>query len=355
LADHYNDRPLNFNDFPRTFSAGRVVRPHAMFPVSCISDHKKLCTPTVCVKTMPFMSTSTFSESLQKFEIPGRVRLSRGNGGLPKIDVATGRSTAEMYLHGAHITGFQKNGELPLLFMSTKSLFAPGQPIRGGVPICYPWFGNRDHEPAHGFARVCEWQLVKTSAVPAGAVALTFALPQIPGREAWKGLRTEFLVTVADTLTMELMTTNDSGAEMPAIENCLHTYFHVGDITQVFVTGLQGLPFDDFAAGAAGVRRLENGSTLQITKETNRVYPNATGPVEIRDENLRRTIRVEKFNSHSTIVWNPWTTQKLPDDFDPAEYKTMVCVESGNVRQNKLSLAPGKATSLKVILSSRTD
>ena len=160
-------------------------------------------------------------------------------------------------------------------------------------------------------------------------------------------------MTVADTLTMELITTNDACGETLEIENCLHTYFHVGDIAQVSLTGLQGAPFDDFAAGAAGARKLENGSLLRITKETNRVYPNATGTVEIHDENLKRTIRVEKFNSHSTVVWNPWTTQKLPDDFDPAEHQHMVCVESGNVKQNKLSLAPGKTATLKVVLSSQ--
>ena len=299
------------------------------------------------------MSTPTFSESAQQLEIPGRVTFNRGKGDLPKIDIATGRSTAEIYLHGAHVTGFQKHGEPPLLFLSDRSHFAPDQPIRGGVPICFPWFGNRDNEPSHGFARVYEWQLVKTSAAPAGTVTLTFALPHIPGREAWKGLRTEFIVTVADTLTMELITANDSCGETLAIENCLHTYFHVGDIARVFITGLQGVSFDDFAAGAAGARRLENGSTVRITKETNRVYPNSTGPVEIRDEYLKRTIRVEKSGSRSTVVWNPWTTQKLPDDFDPAEHQTMLCVESGNVKQNQLSLAPGKTASLKVILSSR--
>jgi D-hexose-6-phosphate mutarotase len=160
------------------------------------------------------------------------------------------------------------------------------------------------------------------------------------------------VVTVADTLTMELITANESCQETREIENCLHTYFHVGDIGQVFITGLEGVAFDDFAAGAAGARKLENGSTLHITKETNRVYPNTTVPVEIRDENLKRTIRVEKSGSRSTVVWNPWTTQKLPDDFDPPEHQTMVCVESGNVKQNKLSLVPGSATGLKVILSS---
>ena len=97
---------------------------------------------------------------------------------------------------------------------------------------------------------------------------------------------------------------------------------------------------------------MENDPVLRITKETNRVYPDNAATVEIRDGNLKRTIRVEKFNSQSTVVWNPWTTQKLPDDFDPAEHKNMVCVESGNVKQNKISLAPGQTAALKVILSS---
>jgi glucose-6-phosphate 1-epimerase len=305
------------------------------------------------LKLLGFMETVILPEHLRKLEIPGRATLARGNGGLPKINVATGRSLAEIYLHGAHVTGFQKNGEPPLLFMSAQSHFAPDQPIRGGVPICFPWFGNRAGEPAHGFARIAAWQLVEIFAAPDGAVTLTFALPQIPGRETWKNLRTEFVVTVADTLTMELIAANDACGETLEIENCLHTYFYVGDIAQVSIDGLPGLPFDDFAAGAAGAGKLEKGSVLRITKETNRVYPHATGTVEIRDENLKRMVRVEKFNSHSTVVWNPWTTQKLPDDFDPAEHRHMVCVESGNVKQNKLSLAPGKTASLRVILSSR--
>ncbi len=87
--------------------------------------------------------------------------------------------------------------------------------------------------------------------------------------------------------------------------------------------------------GDNGVRKVEHDAVLRIAKETNRVYPDNTATVEIIDEKLQRKIRVEKFNSQSTVVWNPWTTQKLPDDFDPAEHKHMVCVESGNVKQNK--------------------
>jgi D-hexose-6-phosphate mutarotase len=288
---------------------------------------------------------------MKQHEIPGRVAIANGHGGLLKINVKSDSSTAEIFLNGAHVTGFQKNGEPPLLFMSAKSWFAPGKPIRGGVPVCFPWFGPRDGEPAHGFARITEWELAKTSATPDGTVTLNFRLPEIPERPAWKNLRTEFVVTVSDKLTMELTATNNSSTAME-IENCLHTYFHVGDINQVSITGLQSAPFLDNAAGGNGGRKVENDSVLRITKETNRIYPDSTGKVEIRDDNLKRTIRVEKFGSNSTVVWNPWTTQKLPDDFDPAEHRQMVCVESGNVKQDKISLAPGQTSSLKVVLSS---
>jgi D-hexose-6-phosphate mutarotase len=290
---------------------------------------------------------------MKQHEIPGRVAVVSGKGGLTKIIVTTKTSTAEIYPHGAHVTHFQKNSEPPLLFMSAKSYFAPDKPIRGGVPVILPWFGNRDGEPSHGFARITEWQLVKTAAAADGAVTLRFALPEIPGRDAWKNLRTEFVVTVSDTLTMELIAANDGCDDPLEVENCLHTYFHVGDISAVSIDGLRGAHYLDNAADGNGELKIQSESPLHIAKETNRLYLDTTGVVEIRDENLGRVIRVEKSSSNSTVVWNPWTTQKLPDDFDPAEHKHMVCVESGNVKQNKISLAPGKTSALKVILSSQ--
>ena len=298
------------------------------------------------------MEINLVPEKLRRHEIPGRVEIVNGHGGLPLVKIRTPWSAAEIYLLGAHITGFQKNGEPSLIFMSAKSYFANGKPIRGGVPICFPWFGNRDGEPSHGFVRLAEWQLVKTTAAPDGTVTVALALPPIPGREAWKDLRTEFVVTVGETLTMELTAANDSGDDTLEIEGCLHTYFQVSDIGSVSITGLQGAPFDDFAAGAGGARKVENDAVLLINQETNRVYPDNTAAVEIRDEKLKRTIRVEKSASKSTVVWNPWTTQKMPEDFDQAEHQQMVCVESGNVKHNKLSLAPGKIAVLKVVLSS---
>jgi len=184
-------------------------------------------------------------------------------------------------------------------------------------------------------------------------VSLKFALPPIPGREAWKNLRTEFVVAVGETLAMELITTNESCGDNYEIENCLHTYFQVGDIGAVSVHGLEGATYLNFAEGDNGVPRPAENYAITFNRETNRTYCGTASAVEIRDASLKRVIRVEKSGSQSTVVWNPWTTQKLPDDFDPAEHKNMVCVESGNVKQNKISLAPGKSAVLKVVLSSK--
>ena len=299
------------------------------------------------------METKSISKNLRRVEIPGRVEISAGQGGLPLVKITTSRSAAEIYLHGAHVAHFQKNGEPPLIFMSRKSWFENGKPIRGGVPICFPWFGNRDGEPSHGFARIAAWELVKTATTPNGEVSLKFALPPIPGREAWKNLRTEFVVAVGETLAMELITTNESCGDNYEIENCLHTYFQVGDIGAVSVHGLEGATYLNFAEGDNGVPRPAENYAITFNRETNRTYCGTASAVEIRDASLKRVIRVEKSGSQSTVVWNPWTTQKLPDDFDPAEHKNMVCVESGNVKQNKISLAPGKSAVLKVVLSSK--
>jgi D-hexose-6-phosphate mutarotase len=300
------------------------------------------------------MANSSIPAQLRKHEVPGRVAIVDGNGGLPKIKITANHSSAEIYLHGGHVTHFQKSGEPPLIFLSAKSHFAPGEAIRGGVPICFPWFGPREGEPAHGLARLLAWELAETTAANNGSVVVRLRLPKELLKPEWSALKTEFAITVAETLTMELTAANQSPDKTVTIEDCLHSYFHVGDIGTVSLSGLERAPFDDFAFGANGARRNGDPDPLRITQETNRVYPDNAAAVEIRDETLKRIVRVEKFNSKSTVVWNPWTTQKMPDDWEPGEHRQMVCVESGNVKRNKISLAPGKTTTLRVILSSRS-
>lgn len=277
--------------------------------------------------------------------------LITGKGNLPMLQLTTPRSEAEIYLHGAHVTHFQKKNEPPLLFVSRKSGFAADKPIRGGVPICFPWFGPRDGGPSHGLARILPWDLAETTPGAAGSVKARLQLPQKLLPPEWAALRTEFIVTIADTLTMELVAKNESPDKTLEVENCLHTYFNIGEIDAVSLTGLRGAMYLDNSAEGKGQLKTDNEPVLIIPKETNRLYLDTAHPVEIKDEKFQRAIRVGKTNSNSTVVWNPWTTQKLPDDFDPAEHRNMVCVESGNIKQNKISLAPGRSTSLKVVIS----
>ena len=288
---------------------------------------------------------------MNKHEIPGRVTFAK-IGGLTKIDVKTNSSSAEIFLHGAHVTRFQKNGEPPLLFVSEKTYFDPAHSIRGGVPIIFPWFGQREGVGLHGFARANEWELIETSAAQDGSVKLNFKLSEnVCVKNGWPVANVNFVVTVGDKLTMELIVANPS-KENFTFEDCLHTYFEIGDVAQISIAGLKGISYLDKTDNFA--RKLESGDAFKISSETDRVFLNAPGTVEIRDEKLRRKILIEKSGSNSTVVWNPWIAKaKAMPDFGDMEFKHMVCVESGNVAENKITLAPGASATLKVVLRSQ--
>jgi D-hexose-6-phosphate mutarotase len=250
------------------------------------------------------MKDSTIPEHLRRHEIAERVTLVK-DGDLPKIRVKTNWSTAEIYLLGAHVAGFQKNGEPALLFMSEASQFAVGKPIRGGVPIVFPWFGPREGRALHGFARVTEWEWEGTSVAPDSSVTLRFGLPDSAARaDGSPPAKVTFALTVSDKFTMELTVANPSATESLSFENCLHTYFTIGDIEEVEITGLKGTTCIDRVGNVT--QRVESADGIRINSETDRLYLDTTQTVEIHDLRHGRKIRVEKSGSASTVVWNPW-------------------------------------------------
>jgi len=283
---------------------------------------------------------------------PARVTFLDGRGELPMVEITTAWSTAEIYLHGAHVTNFKRHGEPPLLFLSQCSRFEPNQPIRGGVPIIFPWFGPREGLGMHGFARTKPWELKEVLPAPDGTVSVRFRLPDYPEAGAYPPFTAEYVVTVNDALTLELNVTNKSTDAKLEFEECLHTYFAVDDIAATHIVGLKGVSYLDKVSNFA--KKTEKEEAIRITSEVDRVYLNTTSAVDIRDERLGRVIRVEKKNSASTVVWNPWIAkaQQMPD-FGNEEYQNMVCVESGNVNTNKIMLDPGKSSSLTVKLTSK--
>lgn len=282
---------------------------------------------------------------------PGRVVFIDGRGELPMMEVSTAWSTAEIYLHGAHVTHFQKKGDPPLLFLSQCSRFAENEPIRGGIPVIFPWFGPREGMPQHGFVRLKSWELKEVAPAPDGSVSVRFSLPEYPEASAFPGFSVEYVVTVAESLGLELLVTNKSQDEAFTFENCLHTYFEVGDIGAVSVKGLKGANYLDKVANFA--EKKEAGDAIKVSSEVDRIYQNTTDTVEILDEKAGRTIRVEKHGSVSTVVWNPWIAraQQMPD-FGNDEYQRMICVESGNVGSSSIRLPPNETSRLKVKLSS---
>lgn len=282
---------------------------------------------------------------------PARVAFLDGQGELPMLEVTTALGAAEIYLQGAHITRFQKRHEPPLLFMSQCSRFTEGQPIRGGIPLIFPWFGAREGMSQHGFARNKSWNLKEVLPLRDGAVSLRFQLPDCPEASTFPPFSAEYLVTVSDALELLLTVVNKSTDENLSFENCFHTYLEVSDVTAISVTGLKGLTYLDKVENFS--RKTETDEAIRICSEVDRIYLDATGTVEVLDPRIGRRIRVEKQGSASTVVWNPWITkaQQMPD-FGNDEYGQMVCVESGNVGPNGLMLKPGEATTLKVRLSS---
>lgn len=275
------------------------------------------------------------------------VELTAGQGGLPLVRIQTRWSVAEIYLQGATVTHFQRHNEPPLLFLSAKSRFEPDAPIRGGIPVIFPWFGKPADKPAqHGIVRSRVWDFIGSTVDGNGSVQARFGLAcaELPG------IAIEYVVTVSEHLEVELIVRNGSASEF-VFENCLHTYFTVGDIHRTTVTGLKGVEFLDAVDGFA--RKTEREESIRFTAETDRVYFNTPHTTEIRDAAWSRIIRVEKESSVSTVVWNPWIEKsKRMADYGDDEYLRMVCVESGNVRSEAIKLASGGVSRLKVKLSS---
>jgi D-hexose-6-phosphate mutarotase len=292
-------------------------------------------------QTKPVKSQATFP----------RVTFLDGRGDLPILEITTPWSSAEIYLHGAHVTHFRKHDEPPLLFLSQCSRFAAGQPIRGGIPIIFPWFGKPADKPGqHGFARIRDWELKEMAVSPEGAVSVRLQMPECGDSPECPACAVDYLVMVSDTLTAELVVMNRSARDF-TFENCLHTYFTVGDIGTVKVVGLKGVDYRNQPTNFS--RHTESNDAILVADEVDRAYLNTPHTVEIHDASLRRVIRVEKEGSASTVVWNPWIEKsKAMQDFGDEEFHQMVCVESGNVALNKIKLLPGQTSRLKVKLSS---
>lgn len=257
------------------------------------------------------------------------------DNGLVAYKFATPLVSGMIYEQGAHVTSWIPNRHDDVLWVSALSRFEPGTPIRGGIPVCAPWFGGREGAPyAHGYARRVPWTLVD-AVEDKGVVTFTFYLrnnelsPAFPAN-----LTLTYTVTFAQTLNLQLTATADCAT---TIEMALHSYFAVTTIDEVTITGLEEEPYTDTLTGE---RHPEGeAEAIVINREIDRLY-DGKGPVTIDD--VHRRIVVEKEGSANTVVWNPWIRHGAAalSDLEETGYQTMVCVEVANARTGAITLTP---------------
>jgi glucose-6-phosphate 1-epimerase len=292
------------------------------------------------------MTTAAALEQLrERYGIPDALTFETGRNGLVRVVMATPQAEAQLYLHGGQVTHFQLRGERPVLFLSEKSRFESGAPIRGGVPIVFPWFGPKTGDPAaamHGLARLADWSVELTTRAADGSVLLVLGLAsERPAQPAWPhpyALR--YSVTVGRTLELRLEVGNPS-ADALSFEEALHTYLAVGDVRVVSVAGLEGTAYID---KTDGMRRKRQGpGPLHIVGETDRVYLGTQAACSLEDPTWARRLVVEKSNSEATVVWNPWVAKAAAmPDFGDEEWPGMLCIETCNVADHRVTLPAGE-------------
>ncbi len=274
---------------------------------------------------------------------PDGARLEKGPGGLDRLALHAVEGEALVYLQGAHVAHFQPQGEKPVLWMSAESRFEAGKPLRGGVPICFPWFGPKagsPDAPLHGFARILPWTIGSIAREADGRLR---AVLDLSAEAATRGgfpreLSLSLGVTVGRSLRMELTARNVDSAAV-TFEAALHGYFAVSDVRQVRIRGLEGVSYVDKTAAMA--RKPGEAGPISIAAETDRVYAGTSGTVTIEDPGWRRRIVVSKSGSRTTVIWNPWVAKaKAMPDFGDEEWTGMLCVETANALDDAVTLGP---------------
>jgi glucose-6-phosphate 1-epimerase len=275
---------------------------------------------------------------------PDGARLEKGPGGLDRLALHAAEGEALVYLQGAHVAHFQPKDGRPVLWMSAASRFEKGKPLRGGVPICFPWFGPKagsPEAPLHGFARILPWTVGTVTRETGGSLR---AVLELTAEAAARGgfpreLSLSLAVTVSRSLRMELTVRNVDSTAV-TFEEALHSYLSVSDVRQARIRGLEGVGYVDKTAGMA--RQAGEDAPITIVGETDRVYLGAKGTVTVEDPGWGRRIVLGKQGSATTVVWNPWVAKaKAMPDFGDDEWAGMVCVETANALDDAVTLAPG--------------
>ena len=281
----------------------------------------------------------------EKYSIEGEVGFAELEEDLMFITVSNKYADADICLYGAHVTSFRPRNTLEVLWMSTESSFEVGKPIRGGIPVCFPWFGPHKtdpEKPQHGFARLMYWDVVETETLPGGETLVRLQLCASEETKAYwpHDFCAEISITIGLSLTVSLKITNTSDKAFE-FSNALHTYYYLSAIENLTIEGLQGSSYYNQLTTEYGVQEEE---LLQVMEPMTRHYLNTEIPVVLTDHIFRRRIVAGKSGSKVTTVWNPGeeTCMKISDLPDDG-WETFICVEASNAFGFEVQLVPGES------------
>ncbi|RKZ52063.1 MAG: D-hexose-6-phosphate mutarotase [Candidatus Parabeggiatoa sp. nov. 3] len=290
----------------------------------------------------------------ERFAIDHHLELKAGYDGTPVIDIKNDYAQSIISLKGGQVMTFRPHHDPnPVLWLSGLASLNPNKPIRGGIPVCWPWFGHHlsdPNKPAHGFARTIVWTLSETKVTAEGATQIVLSLENHDNiRALWPyAFQLETVITIGADLQVELVTRN-TGNETFTLGEALHSYFNVSEVTQISIHGLENSQYIDTVAQLEG--EPETGP-IQINAEMDRVYPNSTADCLLQDIGFNRQIRIQKTGSQTTVVWNPWIEKAARlGDLGYQNYLRMVCIESANAANNIVTVAPSEEHRLQTVIT----
>ena len=285
----------------------------------------------------------------ERFGLTDQLEFVEGKGGLTIAVIKNKFATAVVSLYAGQVLSYRPaNSNADLMFLSEQAYYQNGKAIKGGVPVCWPWFGPDPEDkgrPAHGFARNSEWGVVETGANSDGTTRLVLELKlNDTTRALWQGdIVARLEIEVGTSLKLNLITEN-LGKETIKLTQALHTYFNVGDIAKTSVNGLENKTYIDKVDDS---KEKVQTDAVTINSEVDRIYNNVNNRLVINDTALNRKIYIESKGSNSAVVWNPW--KKIAAgmaDLGDEDYKRMLCVETTNAGHDIVSVAPGKSYSM---------
>ena len=283
-------------------------------------------------------------DQLRQYEIKDELEFVEIEHGFTYIEINNARAHATISTYSGQVLSYRPKGQArDLLFVSDKAYYEEGKAIKGGIPVCWPWFGPDPDDlgrPAHGFVRNRQWQVAASESLADGSTRVVMSLTDSDEtRGIWPHpFRLNIEITVGDSLRVELVTHN-SGDKPVTVSQALHTYFQVGDIGKVRVLGLEGADYIDKADGSA--LKTQTGP-VTINGEVDRIYTGVTDALVIDDALLGRSIHITSKGCSTAVVWNPWAeTAASMADLDDDDYKKMICVETANAGPETVEIAAG--------------